>query len=126
MKILLAIALGGAIGSLGRYLVTSGIGRWIGHGFPYGTLTVNVLGSFAMGVLIEYMAQNWSPSPEIRAFLVVGILGAFTTFSTFSLDTVTLYERGALIPMAGYMIASVVLSVIGLLGGLALMRSVLA
>ncbi|MEM7226618.1 MAG: fluoride efflux transporter CrcB [Pseudomonadota bacterium] len=125
MKLLLAVAAGGALGAVGRYLVASQIGHWLGTGFPYGTLTVNVVGSFVMGALIEVMAIAWSPSPELRAFLVVGVLGAFTTFSTFSLDVMLLVERHQTWASFLYVIASVCLSVGGLFAGLRLTRLIL-
>ncbi|MAO56257.1 MAG: fluoride efflux transporter CrcB [Rhodospirillaceae bacterium] len=125
MKMLLAVAMGGAVGATGRYLVMGWVGQWLGHGFPWGTFTVNLLGSFVLGALVEISALAWSPSPELRAFLVVGVMGAFTTFSTFSLDAVTLIERGDLGPAAGYVLGSVVLCVLGFWAGLALFRQVL-
>jgi CrcB protein len=103
----------------------SGIGHWFGHGFPWGTLTVNIAGSFVMGVLVEVMALVWSPSQELRALLAVGMLGAFTTFSTFSLDVVVLIQRGEIVPAAGYVLASVAMCVIGLYAGLRLCRVIL-
>ena len=78
-----------------------------------------------LGALVEISALAWSPSPEMRAFLVVGVMGAFTTFSTFSLDAVTLMERGDVAPAAGYVLGSVVLCVLGFWAGLALFRQVL-
>jgi CrcB protein len=122
MKLLLAIAAGGAFGAVGRYLVMSQVGHWLGTGFPWGTLTVNVVGSVAMGVIVELGALVWSPSPEMRAFLVVGTLGAFTTFSTFSLDAVVLIERNAFVPMALYITLSVFLCLVGLFFGMTLTR----
>ena len=89
-------------------------------------LTVNVLGSAVLGVLAGLMAFLWSPSPELRAFLVVGILGALTTFSTFSLDVVLLIERGEWAPAGIYSVVSVVLSVGALMAGLAAVRSLAA
>lgn len=121
---ILAVAVGGAAGSVGRYVVMSAVGQWLGSGFPWGTLLVNVLGSFIMGVLVELSALAWSPSPEIRALLVVGVLGGFTTFSTFSLDVGYLIERHQTAAAAVYAIASVALSVGALFLGLALMRQV--
>jgi CrcB protein len=103
----------------------SGVGHALGAGFPWGTLAVNIAGSFVLGALVEMMALTWSPGEGLRAFMVVGVLGAFTTFSTFSLDVVTLYERGAFLAAAGYIIASVVASVAALFAGLAVMRAVL-
>ena len=122
---ILAVAVGGAFGAVARYLVMSGIGHWSGHGFPWGTLTVNIAGSFVMGVLVELMALVWSPSPELRALLAVGVLGAFTTFSTFSLDVVVLIQRGETMPAGAYVLASVVMCVIGLYAGLRLCRAIL-
>ena len=94
MKIILAIAAGGALGAVARHFVNNQITHWLGDGFPWGILVANVAGSFAIGVLAESMALAWSPSQELRAFMIVGGLGAFTTFSTFSLQVVLLYERG--------------------------------
>lgn len=125
MKLLLAIAAGGALGAVGRHFVSAWIGHWFGSGFPWGILSVNVLGSLAMGLLIEAMALAWSPSLELRALLTVGILGGFTTFSAFSLDVVLLYERGALGAAFLYMTGSVVLSIGALFVGLRLARLVL-
>ncbi|MHC4917835.1 MAG: CrcB family protein, partial [Planctomycetota bacterium] len=86
MKMLLAVAAGGAVGAVGRYLVMIQVGYWLGTAFPFATLAVNVIGSFALGLLVGLMALAWSPPAELRALLVVGVLGAFTTFSTFSMD----------------------------------------
>ena len=124
MKVLLAIAAGGAIGALARHFVNNQITHWLGDGFPWGILIANVVGSFAMGVLAESMALAWSPSQELRAFLIVGLLGAFTTFSTFSLQVALLYERGQMMLAAGYVASSVVFAVGGLFAGLALVRAV--
>ena len=122
MKLIVAIALGGAVGAVGRYLVVAGAAAWLGAGFPYGTLTVNVVGSFAMGALVELGVQTWSPSPELKAFLMVGLLGAFTTFSAFAADVVALYGRGALLAAGAYVVASVVLSIAGLIAGIGAVR----
>lgn len=123
MKIILAIAAGGAFGAVARHFVNNQITHWLGDGFPWGILVANVAGSFAMGVLAESMALFWSPSQELRAFLIVGGLGAFTTFSTFSLQVALLYERGQMMLAAGYIISSVTLAVGGLFAGLALVRA---
>ena len=125
MKIIVIIAAGGAIGAVGRYAVTVGVGQWAGFGFPYGTMAVNILGSFLLGALVELMAFVWTPSEEIRVFLVVGVLGAFTTFSTFSLDTVSLLQRHELGLAALYVAGSVIVSVGGFLAGLSLLRQLL-
>lgn len=125
MKLLLAIAAGGAAGAVGRHVVGVLAVRLMGHGFPWATLAVNIVGSLAMGVLIEIMALAWSPSPETRAMLTVGVLGAFTTFSTFSLDVATLYERGNMSVTAAYVAASLVFSVGALFTGMRVMRVIL-
>ncbi len=126
VKMLLAVAAGGAVGAVGRYLVVSAVGHIFGTSFPLGTIVVNVVGSFVLGALIEALALAWSPPPELRAMLVVGVLGAFTTFSTFSMDVVLLYERGALGQAALYIAASVILSIAAFFLGLHLLRSALA
>ena len=123
--VLLAIALGGALGALGRHFVGSLMLHWLGAGFPWGTLTVNVVGSFAMGALVETMALVWSPSQELRALLTVGFLGAFTTFSTFSLDFYVVLQRGEIGLASIYLLASVSLAIGGLIAGLAVMRVIL-
>ncbi len=123
---IIAVAIGGAAGAVGRYLVSIGAGHWFGMDFPAGTLIVNVLGSFIMGVLTESMALAWSVSTETRALLVVGLLGAFTTFSTFSLDVAYLYERGQVVLCGIYILASFVLSVGALFVGLHVTRFIYA
>ncbi len=126
MRIALAVAAGGAIGASARYLLVGGLGLWLGAGFPVGTLAVNALGSFMMGVLIEVTALVWSPSPELRAFLVVGVLGSFTTVSAFSLDVLVLFERGAGGLAGFYLAASVTLSLAGIYAGMRLLRRALS
>ncbi|MCB2081134.1 MAG: fluoride efflux transporter CrcB [Rickettsiales bacterium] len=111
MSMILAVASGGAIGAVLRYVLSSAVARWLGSGFPWGTLAVNVLGAFVMGMCIELFVRALPVTQELRAFVVVGILGALTTFSTFSLDTVFLAERGEWILAASYVVASVVLSI---------------
>jgi CrcB protein len=125
VKIIAAIAIGGAVGAVARHLVGAQMLRLLGSGFPWGTLTVNVVGSFAMGALMELMAVRWNVGPELRAFMTVGVLGAFTTFSTFSLDVAVLGERGALLPAALYVLVSVGLSIAALFFGLWLFRQIL-
>lgn len=120
-----SIALGGAIGAVARHSVSVMMGSIMGSGFPWGTLTVNIVGSFLMGALLEISALKLSLSPEMRALLVTGFLGAFTTFSTFSLDVATLYERGNLGLTALYIIVSVVVGISALFGAIALVRGIL-
>jgi len=125
-QILLAVAAGGALGAAGRHAVSHAALRWLGPGFPWGTLAVNVAGSFAMGLLIAAFARAPGPvSPELRAFLSVGVLGAFTTFSTFSLDVIVLVERKAHLAALGYAGASVAVSILALAAGLLFGRAVL-
>ena len=125
MNLVLAIAAGGALGAVGRHLVGAAALRLFGSGFPVGTVTVNIVGSFLMGALVALMALKLSPSPELRAFLTVGLLGGFTTFSAFSLDAVLLYERGAFAAAVAYVAVSVVCSIGGLVAGLQIVRQVL-
>lgn len=125
MKLFLAAAAGGALGAGGRYLVSVSAARLLGHGFPWGTLIVNVVGCFLMGLLIEAAALRWSISNELRTFLATGILGGFTTFSAFSLDFAVLMERKAHLPALFYAGASVGLSLLAIFAGLAVMRSFL-
>lgn len=126
MKIVLAVAAGGALGAVARYYSAGFIGRLVGLDFPAGTLAVNVLGSFLMGLLVELSALAWSPSPELRAMIAVGFLGAFTTFSAFSLDAVLLLQRGQIFSAGAYVALSVCLSVGGFVLALYLVRSFLA
>jgi CrcB protein len=122
MMPVLAVALGGALGSVARFLVVGQMTRWLGAAFPWGTLTVNVVGGLAIGLLAETMALKWSVTQEMRLFLITGILGGFTTFSAFSLEVVTLIDRGELGAALAYVIASVVLSVGAVFAGMALIR----
>jgi len=92
--ILLAIGAGGAVGAIMRYWVSVRVYDWLGQGFPYGTLAVNVLGSLVMGLLYVILTERLSLAVEWRAVLMIGFLGSFTTFSTFSLETLTLFEQG--------------------------------
>lgn len=91
---LLAIALGGAAGAVLRFGVAAGMTALLGRAFPYGTLAANVLGCLAMGVLYVLFLERMAVGPELRAALLVGLLGAFTTFSTFSIETLVLVENG--------------------------------
>ena len=126
MKLLLAVALGGAVGAIARYLSSAWFARAFGTGFPFGTLFVNVAGSFVMAVIVELLATKLSASLELRAFLAVGLLGSFTTFSSFSYDVAVLYERGNLLAAGGYMGASVTMSLLALFSGLWITRAILA
>lgn len=122
----LLVFLGAGIGGALRHGVNLGCARYCGVAFPWGTLTVNVAGSFIMGALAAWLAlragEGWSQ--PLRLFLATGILGGFTTFSAFSLDAVLIWERGEAGHAAAYVAASVVLSIAGLVAGLALVRTV--
>lgn len=126
MRMLVAVALGGALGSMARYLVSVLVGRWLGTAFPWNTLAVNLAGALAMGVLAELAVHAWQPSSTLRAFLIVGLLGGFTTFSTFSLDAAQLMERGDMAAAAVYMLVSAGGSVAALFGGIQLVRMMAA
>lgn len=109
LKQLVMIAGGGAVGAVMRFLVSTGVHRLAGREFPYGTLSVNVFGSLLIGFLYIYLIERASLGPEWRALLIIGFLGAFTTFSTFSMETLNLIENSELIKAASNILLSVVL-----------------
>ncbi len=119
----LAIAAGGAVGALLRYWVSSGTHALLGRGFPYGTLVVNVLGSFAIGFLFVLFLERMTLSGEWRAGILVGVIGAFTTFSTFSIETLNLLEEGAHLKASLNVALSVALCLAGAWFGLLLGRT---
>jgi len=121
---LLQVALGGAIGASGRYLTGVAAIRLMGPGFPWGTLAVNVLGSFVMGAVVVALAHL--SANRFAPLLMTGVLGGFTTFSAFSLDALTLWERGQQALAVAYVGASVVLSLAAIVAGLGLARSLVA
>jgi CrcB protein len=123
MYLLLAIAIGGALGSIARHFLSTGIYNLTGTTFPWGIFAVNVLGGFVMGLVVELGALRLNYSLEMRAFLTTGILGGFTTFSAFSLDAALLIERGDWLGAFLYMVGSVALSVLALFGGLSMVRA---
>ena len=126
VNMIVAVAAGGAVGAVTRYMLGIQIGHWLGTGFPWHTLAVNVIGCTIMGVLTELIALTWSPSPELRVCLTVGVLGGFTTFSAFSLDAMLLVERNAWGPAIAYIAGSVLLSLAGFVVGMRLLRLVVA
>ena len=125
MKATVLVFLGAGIGGALRHGVNVGCARMCGTAFPWGTLTVNIVGSFIMGAIVGWLAfkagEGWSQ--PLRLFLTTGILGGFTTFSAFSLDAVLIWERGQIGLAAAYVAASVLLSIGGLVAGLALIRA---
>jgi fluoride exporter len=119
----LIVFLGGGLGAALRHGVNVFAARFVGTGFPYGTLFVNVAGSLTMGLIAEFFALKAGLPQHWRLFLTTGILGGFTTFSAFSLEAALLYERGQIVGAAIYVIASVVLAVGALFAGLAIVRA---
>jgi CrcB protein len=122
----LIVFVGGGLGAAMRHGVNVAALRWLGPGFPHGTLTVNVVGCLAMGLLAGWFAYRGGGGGGWQLFLATGVLGGFTTFSAFSLDVALLVERNALGLAAFYVLASVFASVAGLFLGLAVMRAALA
>ena len=116
------IAAGGAIGAVLRFLVSNGVHSFVSRDFPYGTLVVNVLGSFVMGIGYILLIERLSISAEWRAFIVIGLLGAFTTFSTFSIETLVLVQNNELTKAALNVLASVLLCLMGCWIGIILGR----
>jgi len=106
-----AIAAGGALGAVARYATNIGITKIADAPFPYGTMTVNIIGSFAMGMLIAFFLGSGQISNEVKMFLTVGFLGSFTTFATFSLDAMALWTQGNAIAAMTYILTSVTLSI---------------
>jgi fluoride exporter len=118
---LAGIALGGALGSVLRFLLSTRIYQWLGRDFPYGTLSVNVLGCLLMGFLFVFMADRLL-SPEWRATVLVGFLGGFTTFSSFSMETMLLIEQSAYVKALLNMLLSVGLCLIATWLGMVIAR----
>lgn len=112
MKEVLFVAAGGAVGSSLRYLLSSGIYAWYGRAFPWGTLAVNVLGSFAIGLLSILLVEKFNVAQEWRLAIVVGVLGGFTTFSSFSWDTLDLMQQGLTIKALLNVLANVMLCIV--------------
>jgi CrcB protein len=123
MKALALVMVGGSVGAGLRHLVNLAAMRLFGLTFPWATLTVNVVGGFLMGLLAGWIgARGHGGGQDIRLFLATGVLGGFTTFSAFSLDAVTLWERGSPGTAVGYVALSVAFSIVALAAGLALAR----
>jgi len=125
MGMLWAVGVGGGLGALARYYIAGAI-QSAATVFPWGIFIVNITGGLVMGLIVEASALKLNLSPELRSFLTVGILGGYTTFSTFALDSVLLLQKGEYAQAAFYIIGSVVLSILALFAGLWLMRAVYA
>ncbi|OJT97718.1 MAG: hypothetical protein BGN82_00315 [Alphaproteobacteria bacterium 65-7] len=117
-----AVAAGGGLGSVARYFVSQ-VQNPTWTGFPYGIFLVNVSGGFVMGVIAELLALRFNVSTEMRAFLTTGIMGGYTTFSTFSLESALLIQRGAIGTAASYVAGSAILSIAALFAGLWVVRA---
>ena len=120
----LLVFIGGGLGSCLRHAVNVICPRFLGTNFPYHTFIINITGSTIMGLVAGYLAFKGDAAQSWRLFLMTGILGGYTTFSAYSLDSAVLYERGEIGLAALYVVGSVVLSILGLFAGLALVRSI--
>ena len=116
------VFIGGGLGASLRHAINVGCARACGINFPYGTFVINITGSLVMGIIAGYLALKGEASQPWRLFVMTGILGGYTTFSAFSLDAVTLYQRGEMGLALFYVLGSVILSIAGLFAGLALVR----
>ena len=117
-----AVAIGGALGSIARYALSTWIFDVSSHKFPYATLAVNVLGSFVIGILFVIIVEKAALPNEMRSLLMIGFLGAFTTFSTFSLDALGLWQNGHIFMSLVYMLATVILCLIAISSAIWLTR----
>jgi len=118
MSIYFAIALGGSLGAISRYWVSTSTYSWLGSNFPYGTLMVNLTGSLVVGFLTVVLVHRFDVSDQVRLGLIVGFLGSFTTFSAFSMDTIHWIENGAVLKAFAYVLVSVIACVLGAWAGL--------
>lgn len=120
------VAIGGAVGSAARFALSSMIQRWSGTPFPIGTLVINITGSLLLGFLIRYALGTSSITPEVRALLTTGFCGGYTTFSTFSYESIVLLESGQYGRAGFYVVFSVAVSLAATLAGMAAARELLA
>ena len=126
MKILIAVSIGGAIGAIARFQLSQLFTKNFSGDFIYNIMVANILGCFLMGVCYEFMNLKMNIGAEWRAFFLVGVLGAFTTFSSFALDVFILVERGNFLNASVYILSSVVFSILGLFVGIYIMRTIIA
>lgn len=117
MTTILVVAIGGALGSVLRYLFAKMAAEWLGTGFPYGTLGVNAIGCFVAGLCVVWLVERGG-APELRALVMIGVLGGFTTFSAFSVDTMRLWEESGVWLASINVLTNVVLSLAGCAGGI--------
>ena len=125
MSVYLAVAAGGAVGALARYGVYKAVGQTLGYSYPYGSLTVNILGSLLFGFLSLFLTQKIPVDEAVRVGLTVGMLGAFTTFSAFAMDSLLLIESGNMVRALGYMLSSVVLCIVAVWAGVLIAKQVI-
>lgn len=118
----LLVFVGAGLGGMVRHAVNLLTLRWLGPNFPWGTFLINITGSIAMGLVVGFLVHRSLPGTGVRLFIATGVLGGYTTFSTFSLDTITLWERGQIANAIVYVIGSLLLSLAGLWLGMALFR----
>ena len=123
MNVVVAIAIGGALGAVSRHYVAGRVMHLLGMGFPFGTMTVNILGSFLLGLLVELFALKLSLPRPVQAMVTTGFMGAFTTFSTFSMETILLVERQNVLLAALYVGGSVALGLCAFALAMFLVRS---
>lgn len=120
----LVVGVGGAIGAIARYYLSDWMRVAAGQGLPWGTFVVNVAGSFALGLLLVWL-QAAAPSDHVRQFAAIGVLGSFTTFSTFSYETVTLIRAGEVVRAGGYALGSLTVGVLAVMAGIGLAMAML-
>ncbi len=125
MSIYLAIAAGGAVGAISRYWMTGSVGQMLGYSFPFGTLSVNVLGSFLMGLFAILLTEKIPLDDSVRLGLITGMLGAFTTFSAFAMDTLGLMESGAMMKALLYVMASVLVCIVAAWAGVFIAKQII-
>ena len=118
-----AIAAGGALGAVMRFWVSNRVYAWLGRDFPYGTLSVNVIGSFLIGIIFVFLTERLTVGSEVRAFIMIGFLGAFTTFSTFSLESLFLLQEGQLTKAVMNVMINVILCISATWIGIIVSRS---
>jgi CrcB protein len=126
MKLIWAIAIGSAVGGVSRYYLSTSVQQRLGATFPWGTLLVNIVGSLLVGFIIRYALATPAVSAEVRALLTTGFCGGFTTFSTFSFETVALIEEGQYERAGAYAVGSLLLALIATFSGFMLARELIA